>query len=226
MPSLLSLLVDPRAHAAVILGLALLRVVYAIVSRVVAPHPRARAAVEAVAALGPDVIRAGQQAAAVLSGRPVPSLDIRAPHPEVAHWRRRAEAAEARVAELAAAAHAAPVDRPRPHSTPPAASLLTLVVLLGLVACGAAREALMTATPGVPQLEHGVDGGTNRCNGAVPEVCVTSGSGVRCWPSLQRDARGRQRVCTSGCALDDAGVAVCLPGDVGDLDSDASEVSP
>lgn len=77
--SLVSLLVDPRFHAALVLFVALLRVAYAIVSRVVAPYPRVRAAVEGLAALFPDVLRAAQQLLAAFAGRPVPSLDLRAP---------------------------------------------------------------------------------------------------------------------------------------------------
>ena len=39
-------------------AVALLRGLYALLARVLAPYPRARAAVEAVAALAPDVLRA------------------------------------------------------------------------------------------------------------------------------------------------------------------------
>jgi hypothetical protein len=77
--SFVNLLVDPRFHASVVLLVALVRVVYAIVSRLVAPYPRARAVVEGLAALGPDVLRAGQQFGAAFVGRPVPSLDLRSP---------------------------------------------------------------------------------------------------------------------------------------------------
>lgn len=89
--------------------------------------------------------------------------------------------------------------------------------------CGPVRSTLMNITPGVPPVERGVDGGTNRCNGSVPEVCSSSPE-VRCWPALPRDALGHQRVCPAGCALDDAGVAVCLPGDASaGAPDDASE---
>jgi hypothetical protein len=116
--SIVSLLVDPRVHAAIILAVMLMRVLYAILSRVVAPYPRLRAIVEAVAALGPDVLRAGQQLLSALSGRPVASLDLRAPDPEAVRWRERAEAAERRVAELAGAgAPAAPVERVADETT-------------------------------------------------------------------------------------------------------------
>ena len=94
------------------LAVALVRVAYAVLSRAVAPYPRVRAAVEAVAALGPDLLRASQQASAAVRGaRPV-TLDARHPDDDPAALLARAEAAERRVAELAAAASpAAPVER-------------------------------------------------------------------------------------------------------------------
>ncbi len=74
---LLDLLTDPvRLPLALALLAAVARVLYAIVSRVAAPYPRARAAVEAVVALLPDVLRAGLQLVAVATGRPAPRLDL------------------------------------------------------------------------------------------------------------------------------------------------------
>ena len=108
--SLVSILVDPRLYASLVLATALMRVIYAIISRAVAPYPRLRALVESVAALMPDVVRATLQLAAVATGRPAPRLDLAPPDPAAVEWERRARAAEARVAELAAAgAPAAPV---------------------------------------------------------------------------------------------------------------------
>lgn len=107
--SLVSLLVDPRLYASLVLATALMRVIYAVISRAVAPYPRLRALVESVAALMPDVVRATLQLAAVATGRPAPRLDLRAPDPAAVEWERRARAAEARVAELAATSPAAPV---------------------------------------------------------------------------------------------------------------------
>jgi hypothetical protein len=121
---LLDLLTDPvRLPLALALLAAVARVLYAIVSHVVAPYPRARAAVEAVVALLPDVLRSGLQLVAVVTGRPAPRLDVVPVDPDVARaqrigdashaaavdaiengrqWRDRALAAEARVAELTA----------------------------------------------------------------------------------------------------------------------------
>lgn len=73
---LIDLLTDPvRLPVALSLAAALARVVYAIVSRVVAPLPRVRAIVEAVAALLPDVLRFALQMWAAWTGRPAPKLD-------------------------------------------------------------------------------------------------------------------------------------------------------
>jgi hypothetical protein len=143
--SLVSILVDPRFPVALALFAALLKVVYAIVSRIVSPYPRARAAVEAVAALMPDVLRSLAQAFTVLTGRPAPTLDLRAPDPEAVRWRERAEAAERRVAELAAAGNpAAPVERTvdettraeRPTVAPGTLGMLVLVCIALASGCG------------------------------------------------------------------------------------------
>jgi hypothetical protein len=114
---LLDLLTDPvRLPLALALLAAVARVLYAIVSHVVAPYPRARAAVEAVVALLPDVLRSGLQLVAVVTGRAPPILDARLPDPRAdADVRRRVEildqlrdaeaerdALAARVAELTA----------------------------------------------------------------------------------------------------------------------------
>jgi hypothetical protein len=133
------ILANPLTLALLVVAL---RIVYAVVSRLVAPYPRARAAVEAVAALGPDVLRSVQQGASAVTGRPVASLDLRAPDPEAVRWRERAEAAERRVAELAGSAPAAaPVERVVDETTregratvAPGIGMLTLA--LGIAGCG------------------------------------------------------------------------------------------
>lgn len=90
----------PEALAA---GVVALRALYAVASRVVAPYPRARAVVEGLAALGPDVLRAVQQIGSAVLGRPLPSLDARAPDDDRAAL--AAENARLRVALAAQAAH-------------------------------------------------------------------------------------------------------------------------
>lgn len=72
---LLDLLADPRTPLVLAAAVALARVCYAVISRVVQPFPRTRAAVEAVAALAPDVLRSLMQVVAVFTGRPAPKLD-------------------------------------------------------------------------------------------------------------------------------------------------------
>lgn len=66
------------AHAlsiALILAMAtgILRAAYALASRILAPYPRARAFVEAVAAMAPDLLRFMQQVYRVMTGRDLPS---------------------------------------------------------------------------------------------------------------------------------------------------------
>lgn len=87
----------PEAIMAVVI---LLRVLYAMVSRLVRPYPRLRAAVESVSALGPDVLRAVQQGAIAATGRPVPGLEVRAPEEDRAALLARAVAAENALKEL------------------------------------------------------------------------------------------------------------------------------
>lgn len=78
--------------------------------------------------------------------------------------------------------------------------LLSLVVSVG---CGPARETVMRLAPGVPEVS-GCAATTQRCNGAVPEVCSSSG---RWWPSLPVRPDGTQRACVS-CVVEDS-VAGC-----------------
>lgn len=75
---------------------ALLRTVYATVTRLVQPYPRVRAAVEAIAALAPDLLRAAVMLARAVTGLPLPSLAVDSRDAEIAQLR-------ARVAALAAA---------------------------------------------------------------------------------------------------------------------------
>ena len=86
------------SHPEVLLALvASLRVLYAVLSRVVAPYPRVRAVVEGLAALGPDALRAVQQIGSAVLGRPLPSLDVRAPDDDREALRRQlAEALQQR----------------------------------------------------------------------------------------------------------------------------------
>ena len=78
MPSLTTIvhwLDAPALSIALVLATAtgLLRAAYALAARILAPYPRARAFVEAVAAMAPDVLRFVQQVYRVLTGRDLPS---------------------------------------------------------------------------------------------------------------------------------------------------------
>jgi len=95
------------------------------------------------------------------------------------------------------------------------ALVVLLVVGLGAGAvtngCDPIREGVMRITPGVPSPSPCVPD-SQRCAGAVPEVCSQSSMGnTRWWPSLSLRADGTQRVCSNGCVVDDAGVAGCAP---------------
>jgi hypothetical protein len=171
---LLDLLTDPvRLPLALALLAAVARVLYAIVSHVVAPYPRARAAVEAIVALLPDVLRSGLQLVAVVTGRPAPKLDALPPNPalgdlrhDVAELIEERDALARRVAELTASTEpgrlrhtvvpggdeepAAPAVTSRHRIARPAESghaRLWVLALLVLVGCGASASggALKTA---------------------------------------------------------------------------------
>lgn len=213
---LLDLLSTPAGLA---LAALVLRVAYALVSRLVAPHPRARAAVEAVAALLPDVARAALQLVALRTGRPAPRLDALPPDPrdeELAALRARVADLEQRTVTLVPdGSETSRVVTRRlraPESgraeTLALAAVTVLAVLLplavALAGCGPARDALLAVTPGVPRVA-GCDAGAQRCEGAVPVVCSRSG---RWWPSLPPDPQGVQRQCPAGCEID-GGTAFC-----------------
>lgn len=216
--SLTSLLVDPRAHAAVILALALLRVLYAILSRLVAPYPRLRALVEATAALGPDVLRAGQQLLAAYAGRPVPSLDLRAPDPATVEWQRRALAAEARVAELAATSPAAPVghvdETTREGRATIAPGMHGMMVLLALTLAASGCSGPVITNPGAqvalrvawPSVHRGAEG-AGLCSDDPPEYLVG--------PTKHKDA-----------GADDASAAATDAGPSPGAPADASSSAP
>jgi hypothetical protein len=98
---LVDLLSSQKAPLVVAAAVAALRVLYAIISRIVRPYPRARAAVETVAALSPDLLRALLQLVAVITGRPAASLDRTQSDLDKKEWRDRAILAELQRDELA-----------------------------------------------------------------------------------------------------------------------------
>jgi hypothetical protein len=225
MNRILALLTDPiLLPLALALVAAVARVAYAIVSHVVAPHPRARAAVEAVVALLPDVLRSGLQLVAVATGRAPPTLDVRLPDPMrarvTAQMCAELDATKAERDELARRLVGLTGEEPRsPDETTVAArtgrlppgTLGTMVLLALVLGCGPAREALLTVTPGVPPAS-GCVAGAYRCADGAPETCSASG---RWWRTLPVDVTGAPRRCPAGCALSANGVAHCAPADGG-----------
>lgn len=88
---MLKIIEHPELLAMIVM---IVRVVYGSVSHLVKPYPRWRAAVEALAALGPDGLRFTQKAMEAAYGRPMMTLDRRPPDPEKESLLRRLEAAE------------------------------------------------------------------------------------------------------------------------------------
>ena len=190
-------LAHPDAAAAyAALVVALLRAVYALISRLVQPYPRLRAAVEAVAALGPDVARSALQLYRAITGRPVPSMDLDARDAELAALR-------ARVVALAA-------DRTTTAPPPPSGQrgsvtlgpLLVLavvtVIVYGALLCGCPSwQRPACPTPGA-----------YRCAGDLPEYCAPS----RQWTTAGDEPCSRQG---RACAIAPDGVAWCAPMDGG-----------
>ena len=103
------------------------------------------------------------------------------------------------------------IDPPQPRAAErgharPGALLVLVALAAGLylaTGCRTAREVVMRAAPGVPEVSGCIEG-SQRCNGQLPEVCSASG---RWWPSLPPRPDGTQRVCVS-CVVED-GVAGC-----------------
>ena len=197
---LLAFLSDPRVPLLALALLPVLRAVYAIISRVVKPYPRARAAVEAVAALFPDLVRAVLQGVSIFTGRPAPKLDIVPvgdPDPRViaagaravdiiaGEWRERALAAESRVAELTASdepgrlrptvvpGEASPVATTQRHriGTRPDESGRAQLWTLALVMLGGV--VVLAACPKLPPVS-GCEPLSQRCEGDRPQVCSPS----------------------------------------------------
>ena len=104
--------------------------------------------------------------------------------------------------------------------------VIAVIVAVGVVdGCDPIREGVMRVTTGVPEPSACVPD-SQRCAGAVPEVCSQSSMGnTRWWPSLSLRADGTQRVCSNGCVVDDAGVAGCASPIPGNPFADASVTS-
>lgn len=95
MHYIFTLLSDPRVPVYLAVIAAMMRIAYAITSHIVAPYPRARAIVEAIAAMSPDVLRATLQLVAAVTGKTPERLDARIADEELVRLRQRIEALEA-----------------------------------------------------------------------------------------------------------------------------------
>lgn len=127
---------------------ALARIVYGLVARLVAPYPRLRAAVEALAAASPDVLRGLAQLYRAVTGRDLPMPLIDARDAELARLRDQLAVSQserielrARLAELVSAASAASAAAPPPPGTRPTSlpstGIVTMAMLLALAFGGA-----------------------------------------------------------------------------------------
>lgn len=135
---------------------ALARILYALVARLVAPYPRLRAAVEALAAASPDVLRGLAQLYRVVTGRDLPMPLVDARDAELARLRDQLAVAQgerielrARLAELVTTASAAvpPPPGTRPTSLPPPPGIGMMVMFALAVMLGCAGR--MPGDPGM-----------------------------------------------------------------------------
>ena len=180
----------PEALAALVVAA---RVLYALASRLAAPYPRARAVVEGIAALGPDVLRAVQQLGSALLGRPLPSLDVRAPDDDRAQLRAQIEARDLRILDLErqviAASGGSPTRTPSialvsPSKVPPgpvdhsgergSAELRGVALLLAVSLVLAGLGAVLSGCPRLPPVS-GCTPLAYRCTeDGRPEVCSST----------------------------------------------------
>jgi len=169
------------AHALdIALSLSIATALLRALSRVLAPYPRARAVVEAIAALSPDVVRAVMQLASLRSPAVVPpSVGPLAPPPDQGGFVEGGAMLGVCVLALAAS--------------------------LACSGCPVVREIAMRAAPGVPD-PVGCVAGVQRCADGVPVVCSATG---REWAALPRSASGEQRTCAPGVCVVSDGVAHC-----------------
>ena len=188
----------PEALAALVVAA---RVLYALASRIAAPYPRARAVVEGIAALGPDVLRAVQQLGSALLGRPLPSLDARAPDDDRAQLRARIAELEAMLPAPPSPSKVEPVDHSGERGS---AEVRGIALLLAVALCVAGLGAVLTGCPSprLPVVE-GCTVGASRCREDRPQVCSSTGR----WHDVGDLAcAASAAVCVEGA---DGGVAHC-----------------
>lgn len=211
---LASMSTHPALAAAVLaLAVVVMRVVYAIVSRLVAPYPRARAVVEAIAALMPDVLRAVLYVLRAATGLPLPSPDLDARDAELARLRAALAMSQSDVMALRATriAPPSPVDPQAGHIRAPLLGVVLLVSLVGFtLRCRPATDTGY-ALAGLPAATQ-CTAREYRCNAGIPEVCErgnTSTGSLRWWPTVPPGPDGRRVPCAR-CVVDvDGGRAHC-----------------
>ena len=203
------------ALAAAVLALAVvvMRLIYAVVSRLVAPYPRARAVVEAVAALAPDVLRAVLYVLRAATGLPLPSPDLDARDAELARLRAALAMSQSDVMALRATriAPPVPVDPQAGHIRAAAMGVLLLIAsALATLRCRPATDAGY-ALAGLPAATQ-CTAREYRCNAGMPEVCErgnTTTGALRWWPTVPPGPDGRRVPCAR-CVVDvDGGRAHC-----------------
>lgn len=201
----------PAVAAAVLsLAVVVLRVVYAVVSRLVAPYPRLRAIVEAIAAMGPDVLRAGLYVVRAATGLALPAPDLDARDAEIARLRAALAVAQGDLMALRATrvAPPAPVDPQAGHIRAGMLGVLLLVAAAGFaLRCRPATDAGY-AVAGLPAASQ-CSARSYRCAEGIPEVCASAGGALRWWPTVPPGPDGRRVPCAR-CVVDaDGGVAHC-----------------
>lgn len=186
------------------------RVAYAFVARLVAPYPRLRAAVEALAAGSPDLLRGFAQLYRVVTGidLPLPMIDAR--DAEIARLRAALAVAQGDLMALRATrvAPPAPVDPQAGHLRAGLLGVVLLVAAAGFaLRCRPATDAGY-AVAGLPAASQ-CSARSYRCASGIPEVCASAGGALRWWPTVPPGPDGRRVPCAR-CVVDaDGGVAHC-----------------
>lgn len=219
-------------------AIAIVRGIYAVITRLVAPYPRLRAVVEGFAALGPDVLRFALQLARAITGRALPSPALDSRDAELAALRaevRRLKAGDEVVIGRPTVTPPAPIEVYDATKTQRGSvdlatvaaivtgSLGVLCAGIALAAwsqgCTATRRFVLDHTDGVPARVQ--------CTPRT-QVCVLTDAGVylpsvysdecRPWPTMPLRPNGTQRTCAAGegCVVEaDGGLAHCTAADGG-----------
>lgn len=182
------------------LVVAVVRGIYAVISRIVAPYPRLRAIVEAVAALGPDVLRAALQFARAITGKPLPSLALDSRDAELARLRETVARQAARLRELESPDNATGRATVAPPTIPPVALGVLFVLLAGCPK--------VTREPSPEPPRDGCAQGATLCHAGHPWVCGPDGR----WSQADRRCDRLNAVCCLAPSPYDSGLRhACVP---------------